>query len=206
MNSCEIHERPPENGRDCHTELPIIASTIPRSWDSPTEAGQAAWSGLRLRRRAESCVRGEKVVKQSGNWETEMDRLSESGAIAGSREPRTGGGSAAGTDGRTVSKSPEPRAQSPEPRAQSPEPRAESREPRAESREPRAESREPRAESREPRAESREPRAESREPRAESREPRAESREPRAESREPRLYHSPGRQPTAEPMRSAPPA
>ena len=67
-----------------------------------------------------------------------------------SRSPRFTGGS--GTEGRTVSKSREPRAESREPRAESREPRAESREPRAESREPRAESREPRAESREPRA------------------------------------------------------
>ena len=54
-----------------------------------------------------------------------MDRLSESGALAGSREPRTGGGSAAGADGRTVIKSREPRAESREPRAESREPRAE---------------------------------------------------------------------------------
>ena len=32
---------------------------------------------------------GRKVVEQPVNWETEMDRLSESGAIAGSKEPRT---------------------------------------------------------------------------------------------------------------------
>ena len=102
----------------------------------------------------------------------------EAGPVPGAT-PRSAGGSGteAGAEGRTVSKS---------------------REPRAESREPRAESREPRAESREPESrragepESRragEP--ESR--RAESREPRAESREPRAESREPSSCPSPGR-------------
>ena len=32
---------------------------------------------------------GRKAAGKSGNWETEMDRLSESGAIAGSKEPRT---------------------------------------------------------------------------------------------------------------------
>ena len=31
MNSREHHAIPPENGRDCHTELPIIASTIARA-------------------------------------------------------------------------------------------------------------------------------------------------------------------------------
>ena len=50
-----------------------------------TEAGQAAWSGLGSATRGIVCA-GRKVVKQSGNWETEMDRLSESGAIAGSKE------------------------------------------------------------------------------------------------------------------------
>ena len=39
-------------------------------------------------------MRGEKVVKQSGNWETEMDRLSASGALAGSKEPWTCGADA----------------------------------------------------------------------------------------------------------------
>ena len=52
--------------------------------------------------------------------------------------PRSAGscGAAAEVEGRTVSKSREPRAESREPRAESREPRAESREPRAESREP----------------------------------------------------------------------
>ena len=50
-----------------------------------TEAGQAAWSGLGSATRGIVCA-GRKVVKQSGNWETEMDRLSASGAIAGSKE------------------------------------------------------------------------------------------------------------------------
>ena len=53
-----------------------------------TEAGQAAWSGLGSATRGIVCA-GRKVVKQSGNWETEMDRLSASGAIAGSKEPWT---------------------------------------------------------------------------------------------------------------------
>ena len=51
----------------------------------PTEAGQAAWSGLGPPAHGIVCA-GRKVVKQSGNWETEMNRLSESGAIAGSKE------------------------------------------------------------------------------------------------------------------------
>ena len=50
-----------------------------------TEAGQAAWKGAAPATHGIVCA-GRKVVKQSGNWETEMDRLSESGAIAGSKE------------------------------------------------------------------------------------------------------------------------
>ena len=51
-----------------------------------TEAGQAAWSGLGSATRGIMCA-GRRVVGKSGGWETEMDRLSESGAIAGSKEP-----------------------------------------------------------------------------------------------------------------------
>ena len=50
-----------------------------------TEAGQAAWSGLGSATRGIMCA-GRRVVGKSGGWETEMDRLSESGAIAGSKE------------------------------------------------------------------------------------------------------------------------
>ena len=65
MNSCEIHELPPENGRDCHTVLPIIASTIVCARGSPRRPGRPR-GGVRPRRRTESCARGERSSSSQG--------------------------------------------------------------------------------------------------------------------------------------------
>ena len=56
------------------------------------EAGRAAWrapEGSWRPRRPELRGPVSEHAGTSGEWETEMDRLSEAGAIAGSKEPRT---------------------------------------------------------------------------------------------------------------------
>ena len=88
MNSCELHEIPPENGRGCHTELPIIASTIARAWEG--------FDPLDGRNRVDG-AKGRRAVRELG------DR---NGSFVGVRRHRReqgivdlpGGRRAAGTD------------------------------------------------------------------------------------------------------------
>ena len=73
-----------KNGHYCYTVLSTISRMNARARFA-TEAGAGRVEGFGPRARGIVCA-GRKVVEQSGNWETEIDRLPESGAIAGSKE------------------------------------------------------------------------------------------------------------------------